>query len=584
MLANLRKIYSLAKPYGRRKLAVVGAVTVLQGIVATVGVASIFPFLALATDTRIARESTYGQKLLSYLPEMSDQTLLLVAGIAAAGMMLLANGVHLLTVYVTVRYSRGFGQWLRVRLLQQITGQEYAYFLNHSSGILMKKVNSDIQLLINLMLLPLFQVIAGLINIFLLAATLMWINPWVSAIAGLSLGLAYLGIYQLLASHRKKYSEVMLETSRSAGRLVHQLLAAIKPIKVHGVESTFIERFKKTISKASVYEARQTVFQIAPKNVVEPFALSVLIAIILFYAYRGENLSSILPMLGLMAMAAYRLLPNIQSIYASATAYSSNLHALDEVYEEFAKPQSVLVDQGKHASPVVRLGLTSRIELVDLSFRYPTATTNVIDSLSVEVPANTSLALVGTTGCGKSTLVDLILGLHSPTAGEIRIDGIPLHRGNRRNWLASIGYVPQDIVLLDDTITANIAIGVDSAAIDWDRMKQACSAAQILDFIEVELPNQWQTEVGERGVRLSGGQRQRIGIARALYHAPSLLILDEATSALDNETEAGVMEAIKRLEGEITMIIIAHRLSTIQWCDQIFDMSSKEFRVARVAS
>jgi ATP-binding cassette subfamily C protein len=554
-------------------LAVVGLVTILQGIVATVGVVSIFPFLALATDPGVVRQSEYGQKILGYLPQISDQTLLLVAGIGAAGMLLVANSVHLLTVYLTVRYTRGFGQWLRVRLLQQITSQEYAYFLSHSSGVLMKKVNSDTQIFINLVLMPLLQTVSAVLNILLLSVALIWFNPWVSITAGLSLGIAYLGIYQLLAGHRQRFSHVMLETSRNTSRLVHQLLSAIKPIKVHGVESTFVEKFQQMIKKAAIYEARQTVFQIAPKNLVEPIALSVLITIVVSYAYIGQDMAQVLPTLGLMAMAAYRLLPNIQSIYGSMTSYSSNLHALDEVYEEFNRPQTAPIQTKSARNPIPRMELTQKIELSDVSFRYPTSATNVIDSLNLEVPANTSLALVGTTGCGKSTLVDLILGLHAPTDGAIRIDGVHLGRENRRNWLASIGYVPQDIVLLDDSVAANIALGVDITAIDWSRMKVACEAAQILDFVETELPNGWQTEVGERGVRLSGGQRQRIGIARALYHSPSLLILDEATSALDNETEASVMEAIMRLEGKITMIIIAHRLTTIQWCDQIFDMT-----------
>jgi ATP-binding cassette subfamily C protein len=426
--------------------------------------------------------------------------------------------------------------------------------------------------------MPLLQTVSAVLNILLLSVALIWFNPWVSITAGLSLGIAYLGIYQLLAGHRQRFSHVMLETSRNTSRLVHQLLSAIKPIKVHGVESTFVEKFQQMIKKAAIYEARQTVFQIAPKNLVEPIALSVLITIVVSYAYIGQDMAQVLPTLGLMAMAAYRLLPNIQSIYGSMTSYSSNLHALDEVYEEFNRPQTAPIQTKSARNPIPRMELTQKIELSDVSFRYPTSATNVIDSLNLEVPANTSLALVGTTGCGKSTLVDLILGLHAPTDGAIRIDGVHLGRENRRNWLASIGYVPQDIVLLDDSVAANIALGVDITAIDWSRMKVACEAAQILDFVETELPNGWQTEVGERGVRLSGGQRQRIGIARALYHSPSLLILDEATSALDNETEASVMEAIMRLEGKITMIIIAHRLTTIQWCDQIFDMTKASIR------
>jgi ABC-type multidrug transport system fused ATPase/permease subunit len=573
MFSNLKKLYFLARPYGRRRLALVGLVTIIQGIVATLGVTSIFPFLAIASDTEAARASKYGKWLLRYLPEISDQTLLVIAGCGAAGMLLLANGVHLLTIYITARYTRGFGQWLRVRLLRQIASQEYEYFLKSSSGVLLKKVNSDAPLLITQVLMPIFQLSAGCLNVMMLATALIWLNPWVALSASIGLGGFYLLIFGMLSSHRRRYSEVMKTTSRQANRLVHQFLSAIKPAKVHGVEAEFVEAFSIISAEAARYQARQGVLQVAPKNLVEPCALGILIAIVVVYSYKGETLAEVLPMLGLMAMAAYKLLPNIQTIYAAATTYSSNLHALDEVVEEFQDQEKLSLAAQLPKRSLGRLSFNEQLDLRSVSFRYPSASTNVIDAFDVKIPAFTSLALVGTTGCGKSTLVDLILGLHTPASGNILIDGVELTYSNRRQWMNSIGYVPQDIVLLDDTIAANIALGRKIDEIDWDQMKKCCEAAQVLSFIENDLPAQFHTEVGERGVRLSGGQRQRLGIARALYHKPDLLILDEATSALDNETEAGVMEAIMNLEGKITMIIIAHRLSTIQWCDQVVDLT-----------
>jgi ATP-binding cassette subfamily C protein len=209
----------------------------------------------------------------------------------------------------------------------------------------------------------------------------------------------------------------------------------------------------------------------------------------------------------------------------------------------------------------------------EVSFRYPSTSRPALDGLSLTIAKNASLAVVGPTGSGKSTFVDLLLGLYQPTAGEILIDGRPLTPALVPSWQASIGYVPQDIFLIDDTIARNIAFGVPDNEIDDARLREACAMAQLLDFIEAQLPDGLDTNVGERGVRLSGGQRQRIGLARALYHRPSLLILDEATSALDVATEAKLLEALRSLAGKLTMVVAAHRLSAVENCDQLVNLT-----------
>ena len=569
-----RKIYSLARPYGRRRLLTVAALTCLQGIVQTVGVSSIFPFLAIAADPAAVRSSQIGSEVLRRLPQMTDQTLLIVAGLAAIAMLLISNGLHLLTVYATASYTRGFGHWLRVRLLRQIVGQDYSYFLQRSTAVMHRKINGDVQTYIGQVLVPLFTAAAGLINVALLALMLVLVDPVVALTCGLILGLSYAAIFAVLARHRREYSETMKLANRETNRQIQQLLGGIKPIKVHGVESTFINRFAVFSLQQAAVLAKQTVHQFAPKSAIEPLGLGALVGIVVFYAARGESLAAILPTLGLMAMAAYRMLPNIQLLYVAASTFSANLHSLDEVYEEFEADRQAIAAKVITTDQLKRIPWNQQITLRGLSFRYPGSPRNVIDYVDLVIPKNTSVAFIGTTGCGKSTLVDLILGLHTPVSGGIFVDELQLHRDNQRNWRAGIGYVPQDIFLLDDTIAANVALGERAEQSDHTQLRRACAAAQILDFIEHDLPSGWETQVGERGVRLSGGQRQRIGLARALYHRPDVLILDEATSALDQETEAEVMKAIAALEGELTMIIIAHRLTTIQWCDQVVELTA----------
>ena len=252
-------------------------------------------------------------------------------------------------------------------------------------------------------------------------------------------------------------------------------------------------------------------------------------------------------------------------------------HAVDEVYDEFVAaetdksvPRAISTEPVTPARP---FPWDTAITLCDVSYRYPGVSRSAVEGLSLIIPKNSSLGVIGPTGSGKSTLVDLLLGLYQPTAGKILIDGLPLGDVPTPSWQASIGYVPQDIFLIDDTIARNIAFGLPDEKIDGARLREACATAQIFDFIEAELPDGFQTRVGERGIRLSGGQRQRIGLARALYHRPSLLILDEGTSALDVTTEAKLLKALRSLVGKLTMVVAAHRLSAVENCDQLLNLS-----------
>jgi ATP-binding cassette subfamily C protein len=309
---------------------------------------------------------------------------------------------------------------------------------------------------------------------------------------------------------------------------------------------------------------------------------------VLLLAAKGRDFSDILPNLGVMALAGYRLLPSIQLLYGQLTQVSSMRHAVDEVYDEFVEAEtdgSVSPAISSDAlAPARPFRWNDLITLREISFGYPGASRPVLDEFSLSIAKNTSLGVIGPTGSGKSTLVDLLLGLYQPTAGEILIDGEPLTPALVPAWQASIGYVPQDIFLIDDTIARNIAFGLPDTEIDPARLREACVMAQLLEFIEIELPDGFDTIVGERGVRLSGGQRQRIGLARALYHRPSLLILDEATSALDVATEAKLLQALRSLAGKLTMVVSAHRLSTIAGCDKVVDLSNKSAVVAEVAT
>jgi len=288
---------------------------------------------------------------------------------------------------------------------------------------------------------------------------------------------------------------------------------------------------------------------------------------ILYIMKQTGNFSDALPIISLYVFAGYRLMPAIQQIYTSFTSLAVGGPSLDKLYEDIKdlKPLNVNLNQGI-------LPFNKKITLKNIYYSYPNASRTALKNISLNIPAKSSVGLVGATGSGKTTTVDIILGLLEAQKGTLEVDGKIITKQNSRSWQRSIGYVPQHIYLSDDTVASNIAFGIDRKDINQKAVEKASKIANLHEFITDELPNQYETTIGERGVRLSGGQRQRIGIARALYHNPQVLILDEATSALDNQTEKAIMDAVNNLSEvkDITIIIIAHRLSTVKKCDQIF--------------
>jgi ATP-binding cassette, subfamily B, bacterial PglK len=544
-----------------------------QGIFQVIGVTSIFPFLAIAADPERIRHSQFGLRFLALLPPMTNRELLITTGIIAIVGLLLSNAINLLAEYARTRYAHSFGHWLRVRLLLRMASQPYAYFLQRNSGDLLKKVVGDVMNYISGVLLPLLDSVARCATAALLLATLFLVQPVIALSAAIVLGAFYMIIFRLLARKRREANEGLRTSVAGSYREAQQMLGGIKPVKVHRVEKHFLSRFAGHSAVVAQMYGRMPVFANSPRYLVEPLAFGGLVLAVLLLAVRGRDFSDILPNLGVMALAGYRLLPSLQLLYGQLTQVSSMRHAVDEVYDEFVAAETdlrVLPGTSSDSSiPVRPLCWNDAITLREVSFCYPGALRPALDGLSLTIAKNTSLGVVGPTGSGKSTLVDLLLGLYQPSAGEILIDGQPLTPAMVSSWQASIGYVPQDIFLIDDTIARNIAFGLSDTETDPARLREACAMSQILDSIEVELPHGFDTNVGERGVRLSGGQRQRIGLARALYHRPELLILDEATSALDTKTEMDVLKAIESLQGKITMIVVAHRLSTIEACTQV---------------
>jgi ABC-type multidrug transport system fused ATPase/permease subunit len=328
--------------------------------------------------------------------------------------------------------------------------------------------------------------------------------------------------------------------------------------------------YEKAAQRSASATARLAVMLEMPRFALEAITFGMLLALVLLLLLRNDgNIASLVPTLGIFAFSAMRLLPALQQIYHGLANIRGAQVALDTIVTDYANTRPIprTFDDIK---PLVKLQHV--LELSEIDFRYGSAGRQTLEGLSLKIPARTTVGLVGGTGAGKTTIVDLILGLLTPDQGQIRVDGTPITNQNLRGWQQTLGYVPQSIFLTDDTVAANIAFGVPKAQIDMEAVERAARAAALHDFVVGDLAQGYDTIVGERGIRLSGGQRQRIGIARALYRDPTLLIMDEATSALDNITEQVVMEAVQNIRTDKTIILIAHRLTTVKNCDQIFLM------------
>jgi len=571
--------YKIVRPYGRRRLLFVFLLMLMQAFFQLVGVGSIYPFLSLAADPTGFRESQIGLVVLKALPPLVDQELLIGAGILAILMLVFSNAANLASEVGRVRYSRGLGHWLSVRVLAKISDRPYSYFLTRNSGELYKKIVSDVPAYVNGVLLHMLDVMARSITAVVLLSFIFVLSPSIALGAMLFFGSLYVGIFCVLKGLRRSISGRLLLAQRGTAKEATQLIGGIKPVKVHDVTQHFMMRFARHSRSYANAAAWVPVIGNGMRYLVEPLAFGGLVVLVLMKSGDQKSFAQLVPTIGVMGLAGYRLLPAVQALYSSLNAISTNRHVVSEIMAEFSElgaqsPAPSSSTTGGVAAVVTGapLPFNESIEVKGLCFSYPKAPSPAFTELSFRIPARSSFAITGRTGSGKSTLVDLLLGLHLPQQGEILIDGVELCSGTMKAWRAQIGYVPQDIFLLDDTIAANIAFGVAPEAIDFRRLNEAASRAQILGFISNQVEGGFDGLVGERGVRLSGGQRQRIGLARALYRQPRVLVLDEATSALDVETESALVEALDELHGEITMIVIAHRLSTIERCELRLDL------------
>nr|WP_279311007.1 ABC transporter ATP-binding protein [Salinibacter ruber] len=535
-------------------------------------VASIMPFLSVASDPSIIQENEYLRWAYSAFGFDDDRSFLIALGLGALLALVVSNVFIILTRWAMERYSWGRNHSLSRRLLRSYLYRPYEYFLTRNSSELGKNILEEVKEVTDQMLKPTLRGVAKAVVALFIVGFLVYFDPVVALMVTVVLGAAYGAIYLVVRSQLDERGEARVEANTKRYQFVGEAFGGIKEVKIQGKEEAFLNLYDDPSERYARNQALYRVIKKAPRYIIEMVAFGGIILIAVYLIAVRESLQQVIPVLGLYAFAGYRLLPALQEAFHGLASARFNIAALNKLHRDLkglaeARSSASGGSDGTAAPPLL---LEEELALREVSYTYPDADRPAIKNLSLAIPARSMVGFVGKTGSGKTTAVDLALGLLRPQEGEITIDGTPLRANNLRRWQQTLGYVPQHIYLSDDTVARNIAFGVPRDQIDMETVREAARRAHILDYVEQDLPNRWETVVGERGVKLSGGQRQRIGIARALYHDPSVLVFDEATSALDQSTEAGVMEAIYDLEGEQTILIISHRLSTVQRADNIF--------------
>ena len=571
-MKTIKKILFLLSSSERKSAYLILFFTFITALVDMMGVASILPFVAILSnpsliETSIILNLTFNQ--LTIFGVKTEEEFLFALGIIVFLLLMLSLIVKALTTYLQERFVQLSEYNIGKRLIEIYLRQPYSWFLNRNSADLGKNILSEVMQVINNGIRPLIELIAKSLIAIALIILLFIVDPILTMIVGSSLGSAYLLIFYFVRNYLDKSGSLRLKNNQLRFTAVNEAFSATKEIKLGGLEKIFINIFSNSALIVAKSQAVALVVSQLPKYILEAIAFGGILLIILYIMTQTGNFNSALPIISLYAFAGYRLLPALQQIYVSFTQLIFVGPSLSKLFNDMTN-KNILVENQDEGF----LFPKNQIVLKNICYDYPESKRTTIKNINIEILAKSIVGFVGPTGSGKTTLVDIILGLLDPKKGFLEIDGKKITKQNVRSWQKSIGYVPQNIYLSDDTIAANIAFGVQRNEIDLDLIEKSSKIANLHNFIINELPKKYDTIIGERGIRLSGGQRQRIGIARALYNNPKVLILDEATSSLDNQTEELVIKQVLNSNQDMTIIMIAHRLNTVKNCDIIFRLEN----------
>ena len=589
MLKTLSRLWSKLSFRRRKQFALLSLLMLAGGMAEVVSLGAVIPFLAaLASPEKVLSNPVVGSLLSAFchlcstlglqpplttnphsqsmLSLFGTAVLLPVLASAFALAALSAGGIRLILLWASNRLANAAGADLSLEVYRRTLYQPYSVHVSRNSSTIISSITSKVGTVVAVLSSCLTIGTSSIIIISIVAA-LFAINPNIALIAAISLGLSYGLITKVSSEKMFQNSARIAKESTQVVKALQEGLGGIRDVLLDGTQPAYCDIYQKADVPLRLASASITFISQSPRFAMESICMVLFAALALGMAHGSQGMMTALPVLGALALGAQRLLPALQQGYAAWSAMLGSQVSTQEVLELLDQP---LPPETSQPLPMP-LPFKKSIQFDSVKFRYTSETPWVLDSLSFTITKGTRVGFVGKTGSGKSTCLDLLMGLLQPSSGQITVDGTVLDKRNLRSWQRNIAHVPQAIYLADTTLAENIAFGIPPEKMDMKRVREAARQAHIADFIESS-PDGYQALVGERGIRLSGGQRQRIGIARALYKQATVLVFDEATSALDNETERAVMEAIEDLSADLTILIIAHRLTTLKNCAQIIEL------------
>lgn len=555
----------------QRQFLLLFVLMIMASFAEIVSIGLILPFLGLLADPEKVFTHEYAQPFIQILNIKNSTEMLLPVVIAFCLAAIISGGIRLLLMYANIRYSHAVGADLSLEVYRRTLYQPYQKHVSRNSSEVIAGITGKIAMLIGSVLVPLLTLLSSSLLFISIMLALIAIDPVIAIIATLIFGLSYGIILKITKKQLKSNGERVATETTAVIKSLQEGLGGIRDVLLDGTQEIYCRIYQKADRSLRHANGQTNIISASPRYLIETLGM-ILIAVLAYsMSQRSGGMASTLPILGAVALGAQRLLPVLQQGYAALTIMRGAQASLEDVIKLLDQPLPKYLDQ----SVTNPMKFEKEIKIRGVGFKYNGEAPEVLKGINLSIGKGQCVGFIGATGGGKSTLLDILMGLLAPTRGQMLVDGIPITQDNQRSWQLNISHVPQHIYLSDSSIRENIAFGIPKEKIDQERLISAVKKAQLEDVIN-GLPEKFETTVGEQGVRLSGGQRQRIGIARALYRNSNILILDEATSALDITTEQAITQSIEQLNDDLTILIIAHRQETLKNCDVIYELKNSQ--------